>query len=98
MKHFYVEYVCSATIDNYGINGGSIIRAAASPSTSPIWTSLDNYRGNIKRNSKGTQYYQWDYTHGDIEVYNNRGQHLGCIDARTGSWTKDAVKGRTIKL
>jgi hypothetical protein len=60
--------------------------------------SFENYRGKIKRNSKHTEYYQWDYTHNDIEVYNSRGEHLGCIDALMGEWTKGPVKGRRIDL
>ena len=85
------------TKDNTIINS-LLTKAALAPSQSPIWTSFQNYKGKVKRNAKGTQYYQWDYTHGDIEVYNNRGEHLGCIDALTGNKTKNAVKGRKIDL
>ena len=49
-------------------------------------------RGRNKR------YYEYDRTHGEIEVYNHRGEHLGAIDAETGRWVKDADPGRTIKL
>ncbi len=68
------------------------------PAQSPVWNSFEEYRGKVKRNKKGDQYYQWDYTHGDIEVYNKRGEHLGCIDGKTGEKTKPAVKGRTIDI
>ncbi|CAF1250843.1 unnamed protein product [Rotaria sp. Silwood1] len=68
------------------------------PAKSLIWQNLKPYRGKVKRNKKGDQFYQWDYTHGDIEVYNKRGEHLGCIDGKTGDWTKPAVKGRTIDV
>ncbi len=95
---YCVGCVCSAAIDDERTKFRSLIGAALPPSLSPIWNGLENYRGKIKRNSKGTQYYQWDYTHGDIEVYNSRGEHLGCIDAISGAWTKNAVKGRTIDL
>ncbi len=98
MKYFYVGCIHSATINNDRTKFLSLIRVGLPPSMSPIWNSFDNYRGKIKKNSKGTEYYQWDYTHGDIEVYNSRGEHLGCIDAITGAWTKNAVKGRTIDL
>lgn len=54
----------------------------------------------MKSSGKGAnkQYYEWDYTHNDIEVYNNRGQHLGSMDPTTGEMYKDAVPGRIIKL
>ncbi len=68
------------------------------PSQSPVWKALKPYRDNVKRNEKGDRFYQWDYTHGDIEMYNARGEHLGCIDGKTGEQTKPAVKGRTIKI
>ena len=44
------------------------------------------------------EYYEWDYTHGEIEVYNSRGEHLGVMDALTGDMTKPAVSGRTIDV
>ena len=68
------------------------------PAQSRIWQSFEAYRGKVKRNKKGDQFYQWDYTHGDIEVYNRRGEHLGCLDGETGDLTKPPVKGRTIKI
>jgi hypothetical protein len=48
------------------------------------------YRGNNKL-------YQWDELHGEIEVYNKRGWHLGAIDAITGELIKEAVKGRRLR-
>ncbi|UJR11651.1 hypothetical protein I4U23_015832 [Adineta vaga] len=64
------------------------------PGQSPIWTELKHYRGQIKSNDKVDKFYEWDYTHGDIEVYNKRGEHLGTMDGNTGDMTKKAVKGR----
>jgi YD repeat-containing protein len=61
-----------------------------------FWKSLKNYRQNIK--TDGERYYQWDYTHGDVEVYNSRGQHLGSADAQTGQMIKPAVPGRVLDL
>ncbi|GFM38040.1 colicin E3/pyocin S6 family cytotoxin [Desulfovibrio psychrotolerans] len=40
---------------------------------------------------------QWDYTHGDIEVYNSRGAHLGSMDPVSGKMYKRDVVGREIK-
>ena len=39
---------------------------------------------------------EWDGQHGDVEVYNPRGQHQGSYDPNTGEKTKDAVPGRRI--
>jgi len=66
---------------------------------SPVWRQLDTYRGNIRTSGEGSskRYFQWDYTHGDIEVYDSRGKHLGSMDARTGEMYKPAVPGRQIK-
>jgi hypothetical protein len=68
------------------------------PAQSPVWKALKPYRDKVKRNEKGDRYYQWDYTHGDIEEYNSRGEHLGSIDPITNERTKPAVNGRTIKI
>ncbi|CAF2126509.1 unnamed protein product, partial [Rotaria magnacalcarata] len=68
------------------------------PSQSPIWKSLPNYIQETKQDSKLKRYYEWDYLHGDIEVYNSREIHLGCIDSFAGEWIKGAVKGRKITL
>jgi hypothetical protein len=68
------------------------------PSESKFWKSLQNYRDGIKRSGSGRnlQQYKWDYTHGDIEVYDRFGRHLGSADPQTGSIYKPAVPGRTI--
>ena len=54
---------------------------------SPRWT-----------NKKRDQYYEYDQLHGEVEVYNKRGEHLGVLDAATGVFIKDAVAGRTISV
>ena len=41
--------------------------------------------------------YTWDALHGEIEVFNQRGRHLGVLDPR-GRPIKDAVKGRRINV
>jgi len=50
------------------------------------------------RTNGGNRYYTWDALHGEIEVFNKRGRHLGAIDPVTGSIIKPAVKGRTIDV
>jgi len=52
----------------------------------------------IWRSKDGARYYTWDSLHGEIEVFNSRGAHLGSIHAVTGAFLKDAVKGRRLKL
>ena len=41
--------------------------------------------------------YTWDALHGEIEVFNRRGHHLGVLDPQ-GQPIKDAVKGRRINV
>jgi hypothetical protein len=50
------------------------------------WRSLDS-----------TRLYEWDSLHGEIEVYNKRGDHLGVLDS-DGVFIKNAIKGRTIDV
>ncbi len=41
------------------------------------------YRGNGRL-------YSWDELHGEIEVFNKQGWHLGALDAKTGELIKQA--------
>ena len=71
----------------------------ATPSESPIWKNLLPYQNNIKSNGqsgKNKQYYTWDHTHGDIEVFDRNGKHLGSMNPNTGVIHKPAVPGRTL--
>ena len=56
------------------------------------------YGEKIWKSDDGKRYYTWDGLHGEIEVFNSRGKHLGVIEAITGAIIKGAVPGRTIKL
>jgi hypothetical protein len=38
---------------------------------------------------------EWDSQHGDVEVYDKRGNHKGSADPETGQMTKPPVPGRT---
>ena len=49
------------------------------------------------RNKKGDKIYTWDSLHGEIEVFNKRGKHIGVLNPN-GKLIKDAVKGRTINV
>lgn len=41
--------------------------------------------------------YQWDQYHGELEVYNRQGLHVGVVDIH-GTRIKRAVKGREINV
>jgi hypothetical protein len=49
-------------------------------------------------NTSNDRIYTWDSLHGEIEVYNARGVHIGVIDALKGLPVKAAVKGRRIDV
>jgi len=50
------------------------------------------------RSSCGRRLYTWDSLHGEIEVFNRRGRHIGVVHAQTGVQIKDAVEGRSIDV
>ncbi|MFF4415067.1 DNRLRE domain-containing protein [Streptosporangium sp. NPDC001559] len=79
------------------VNAESKRAEKANPGNSPTWKSLKPYRGKTKTDGKG-KYYEWDYTHGDIEVYDKKGRHLGSADPVEGKIYKPAVSGRKISL
>jgi hypothetical protein len=47
------------------------------------------------RSKDAKKIYTWDSLHGEIEIFNNRGRHLGVLNPE-GDLIKDAIKGRTI--
>ncbi len=57
------------------------------PGQSPIWKGLKNVKGTkFKFSGKGKtfRFYRWDYTHGDIEIYDWKWRPLGSMDPLTG--------------
>jgi Cytotoxic len=71
-----------------------------SPSLSTVWKGFSPYQNSIKSNGqsgKDKQYYQWDHTHGDIEVYDRNGIHQGSMDPNTGIMHKPPVPGRILR-
>jgi hypothetical protein len=71
----------------------------AHPSTSKGWQSTKPGQGKTRTNGlKGSKlrYYEWDYTHGDIEVYNGNYEHLGSADPDTLEMIKPPKPGRTL--
>lgn len=71
------------------------------PGESQVWKDLKPYKGKTKTNGKTEkerEYYEWDYTHNDIEVYDAKGRHLWSMDPKTGEMYKPPVPGRTIEV
>ncbi|WP_373490304.1 colicin E3/pyocin S6 family cytotoxin [Parasphingorhabdus sp.] len=50
------------------------------------------------RSRDGKRIYTWDSLHGEIEVFNKRGRHLGAANALTGVIVKGPVNGRHIDV
>lgn len=50
------------------------------------------------RDVTGQRLYTWDALHGEIEVFNGRGRHLGALNAVTGALIKPAKAGRRIDV
>ena len=48
------------------------------------------------KSNDGKRLYQWDSQHGEVEVYNKRGFHLGSAEKENGNIIKDAVHGRRL--
>lgn len=66
---------------------------------SPHHRKLDGYPTRTNgQTGKHKRYYQWDNRHGEIEVYNHNGKHLGARDPLTGHWVKPKSPGRTIPV
>ena len=47
-------------------------------------------------NFRRDRFFTWDALHGEIEVFDKRGHHLGALDPLTGKLIKQAVKGRSL--
>ena len=79
---------------NHG--GGQAPQRIANPpkAESPVWRDLKPYKGQTR--TDGEKFYQWDYTHNDIEVFSTKGSrpHLGSMDPVTGKIYKPALKER----
>lgn len=53
--------------------------------------------GRITYKDKDGYLYQWDELHGEWQMYNKNGNHLGVLD-EFGNPIKEAIKGRKISL
>ena len=96
-----VTYVAASNLgDDWDKFSNSRI-SNVSKQESSVWNSFDKIKGSSRRTSgsgKNKKYYEWDYTHNDIEVYDNKGNHLGSMNPETGEMYKEAVKGRKIRV
>ena len=52
----------------------------------------------VWRSKDKTRLYTWDSLHGEIEMYNDRGIHLGVLEPVNGYAVKPAKKGRKIDV
>ena len=87
-----------STKPNPNNNAVSNRKINVNKSESKYWKSLDNAKNGWKQSGTGkdTQYYKWDYTHNDIEVYDRGGNHLGSLDPTTGNPYRDAQPSHNI--
>jgi hypothetical protein len=66
-------------------------------SESQIWKEFKNYKQGYRTNNKkgsAAEYYEWDYDHNDIEVYDHLYNHKGSLNPKTGELYKGPVQGR----
>jgi len=50
------------------------------------------------RSAGSKRIYTWDALHGEVEVFDKRGRHLGALHPISGTWVKEAVRGRRIDV
>ncbi len=50
----------------------------------------------VFRDESENVYYTWDSLHGELEVFNKNGRHLGAACPQTGVIIKPPVRGRRI--
>ncbi|KWW99503.1 hypothetical protein LI90_1139 [Carbonactinospora thermoautotrophica] len=61
-----------------------------SPGESDVWQDLKPYKRGWKTDGRGN-FYQWDYRHNDIEMWEKRGSrlyHVGSVDPENGDLYK----------
>ncbi|MFS0864919.1 colicin E3/pyocin S6 family cytotoxin [Fredinandcohnia sp. 179-A 10B2 NHS] len=52
----------------------------------------------VWKSKDGKRLYTWDSLHGEIEVFDRHGRHMGSAHALTGVIFKSAVKGRRLDV
>ena len=74
-------------------------RSIPKPSILDNFEYLGAFGGERRwRSHDGKRLYTWDSLHGEVEVFNARGRHLGALDPMTGALVKEAVPGRDIDV
>lgn len=69
------------------------------PSFLDACDKLGSFNGEMRWRSKDKKrIYTWDSLHGEIEVFNSKGFHLGVIEPVNGTHIKNAKKGRRIDV
>jgi hypothetical protein len=73
------------------------------PLPHPSFLDEQEYLGYVHggrrwRSADGKRLYTYDALHGEIEVFNTRGRHLGAANVLTGAYIKEPVKGRRIDV
>ena len=66
----------------------AILQGISPTAADLFWNGLSHWRGKTKTNGesgKNKRYYEWDYRHGEVEVYDQNGKHLGSLDPKTGA-------------
>jgi hypothetical protein len=81
-------------------NGLNLRRTNPPKAESPVWKSFPNYKNGLRYNGKNGRdrdFYDWDFIHDDIEVYDYNGNHKGSMDPISGEMYKPAKPGRHIR-
>ncbi|WP_107316339.1 colicin E3/pyocin S6 family cytotoxin [Achromobacter xylosoxidans] len=60
--------------------------------------TIDGIEGGRKvyKDEREEVFYTWDSWHGELEVFNKNGRHIGVADPLTGVLIKPPVRGRRI--
>jgi len=76
-----------------------VAKSIPRPSILDDFENLGAFGGERRwRSDGGRRLYTWDSLHGEVEVFNARGKHLGALDPVTGALVKPAIAGRTIDV
>lgn len=81
--------------------GSSGRMAHKQPPDSEFIRSLTRVRAREREprwKSEDGRIFIWDGLHGELEMYNKRGKHLGVVNPETGAMMKGAVQGRNIDV
>jgi len=90
-----------ALYDWWGSSNGNVCYYEPAPDDiNDIFPNAERVKRKSQRrrwkDKKTGDIYEWDYQHGEIEIYNKRGKHKGSLNPKTGK-KKPAVPGRRIE-